>query len=111
MPSRRMRKRYRLEVESTNSTAEATAKTPGFAGGWGRGLPLQGRDLAMIRQAVREDWPTPQPVRDRIVDELMDVFENADARLSIRLVRLFIAMDLSQLRDLERELGEPGGRS
>ena len=97
MASRRQRKRKRLEVEPSTSAGEATAKTPGFAGGWGRGLPRQRGDLAMIRRAVREGWETPQSVKDRVMDELMREFEAADDRQAIRIVRLFIAIDRANI--------------
>ena len=50
MPSRKRRKRHRAE------TTEATGKTPGYCGGWGRGVPVDRADIAMIRRAIREGW-------------------------------------------------------
>ena len=88
MPSRKARKRYRREV-----LAEATGKTPGFAGGWGRGAPVGPEDIALIRQAIREGWQTPMQTKSRAISDLMRFFESAKPREAIRIARLFLLMD------------------
>ena len=93
MPSRKARKRYRREV-----LAEATGKTPGFAGGWGRGAPVGPEDIALIRQAIREGWQTPMQTKSRAISDLMRFFESAKPREAIRIARLFMAMDEQNIR-------------
>lgn len=64
--SRKKRKRDRRR-------AEATAPPPAGKGGWGNGLPISLSDLLLVRRAIREGWPTPQPVRDAVVRDVTDV--------------------------------------
>lgn len=87
MPSRKRRKRHRAE------TTEATGKTPGYCGGWGRGVPVDRADIAMIRQAIREGWLVPDSTKSRAIDDLMKAFETAKPREAIGIARLFMAMD------------------
>lgn len=93
MPSRRRRKRYRRE------TAEATARTPGFCRGWGRGAPVGARDVAMVRRAIREGWQTPEAVQQRALNDLMGVVENGrDDCLALRIVWMLMWLDGLQRR-------------
>jgi hypothetical protein len=88
MPSRKARKRYRREV-----LAEATGKRPGSAGGWGRGVPVDRADIAMIRRAIREGWLVPDSTKSRAIDDLMKAFETAKPRQAIVIAKLFLLMD------------------
>ena len=93
MPSRRRRKRYQRE------TAEATARTPGFCRGWGRGAPIRYRDVAMVRRAIREGWQTPEAVQQRALNDLLDVVVNGrDDWLALRIVWLLMWLDGLQCR-------------
>ena len=87
MSSRRKRKRERR-------IAEATAKIPGTAGGWGQGTPTTNADLLLIRQAIREDWPVPDDVRRAIMEELFQEVDtdSSDVRRFLAIMRVFLAM-------------------
>jgi hypothetical protein len=88
MPSRRKRKRKRLN-------AEATAIEPQKMRGWGRGLPVSGADIKMVRQALREGWPVPQDARVAVVDDLFALLqeEGVSARHLCSVVGVFIEIE------------------
>lgn len=101
MSSRRTRKRERRY-------AEATARTPGFCGGWGEGLPTTWSDWQLVRRAVREGWPVPNHVRDAVVQELGDAVlsnleDGDDFRHGSVLVRLLIGMEAANRRSPSSE--------
>jgi|DEB19_MinimDraft_3_1074340.scaffolds.fasta_scaffold63093_2 hypothetical protein len=82
--SRRRRKRERRQ-------AEAIVKSPRrYTGGWGGGP----EDVGLVRQAVRQDWPTQFHISQRILREMTTALEIApDARTVLRVARLFIEID------------------
>ena len=66
MPSRKKRKRDRRKAEAT-----AKQNLPGKSlGGWGNGLPTSLSDLALLRTAIRQDWPISASVQADIIREL-----------------------------------------
>ena len=84
MPSRKKRRRDRRR-------AEATAKSPILRGGWGRSSEVRPRDLLLIRQAIREGWPTSPEVGAAIIDQVVrSALRAKDARLSIAACRVLI---------------------
>ena len=91
MPSRKKRKRDRRR-------AEATAKAPKTPGGQGVGLPTLRADLVLLRQAINEDWPVPQNVREAIVAELSDEIDSPNVRRFMAVTKVFLAMTRANLR-------------
>lgn len=69
---------------------------PESAGGWGNGLPISLSDMLLVRQAIREDWPVAQPVRNAVVRDLTEVALSSDLssdRYLVAAVKVFIAME------------------
>lgn len=54
--------------------------------------------LRLIRQALREGWPTPDANKPKIVDELLAAFHDKDTKDTerIRLARLLLLLDRTQ---------------
>ena len=91
MPSRKKRKRDRRR-------AEATAQAPKTQGGWGAGLPTSRDDLVLLQQAINEDWPVPDKVRQAIVRELGEEIESSEVRRVLSVARSFLAMSSANTR-------------
>lgn len=91
MPSRKKRKRDRRR-------AEATAQTPKTQGGQGVGLPTSRGDLVLLQQAINEDWPVPDKVRQTIVGKLGDEIDSSNVRRFMAVTRVFLAMTRANLR-------------
>ncbi len=89
--SRKKRKRDRRR-------AEATAKAPKTQGGQGGGIPTSRADLVLLRQAINEDWPVPDKVRQVIVRELGDEIESSEVRWVLSVARSFLAMESANIR-------------
>jgi hypothetical protein len=87
MPSRKKRKRYRLQKP------EATAKEPGSTIGWGNGYPTTRSDLVLLRHAINEDWPVAANVRTAIAKEIVDTHSaTSDSRHHYSTGRVLLAM-------------------
>ena len=106
MASRTKRKRYRQKQ------AKATAAGLQYAGGWGKGAPIQRADLLLVRRAIKERWPVPATTRDEIVARMFELFDEADttnnARLSNSISRLVIEMEVANQRSLLEQLDALG---
>jgi hypothetical protein len=55
-------------------------------------------DLALLRRAIKEDWPVPASVRQSIVEELAGEIETPDVRRLLSVAQTFVAMEESNLR-------------
>lgn len=85
--------------------AEATAKSPGSCGGWGKGVPTKRSDLVLLRRAISEDWPVPENVQRTIVAELGGELRTKDARRFLAVARAFLEMQAANLRALKELTG------
>jgi hypothetical protein len=86
MPYRtRRERRYRRK-------AKAAAAKPQSAGGWGQGSDIRPGDLLLIRKAIREGWDVPAATRYTIAVRMYELFEVADVRMSLAIVRTILAM-------------------
>src|SRR4051812_15065099 len=64
---------------------------------------------ALVRQALREGWSTPDVAKPKIVAELLIPFfeDGADPMLLVRLARLLLLLDQTQFdRDHPEEAGK-----
>jgi hypothetical protein len=95
--SRKKRKRYR-----GNPEASANEYIP--RGGWGSDLPMTRGDWRLVRKAVNQDWDVPQPVRDRICEQLGTAIESRNARLILAAAWAALAMEGANLRELQNLL-------
>ena len=122
MGSRRKRKRYRrftraqgIEASRRGDRPETRAPAPdcpSLTGGWGAAAELWSDvsrgDLVLLRHAVQENWPIPVERRPPIIEALENMIGNTDARRTIGIVRVFLAMDRANL-EAEREEMEQNG--
>ena len=103
--SRKKRIRYYRQT-----LAEAIAHSPGSCGGWGNGLDVSRSDLLLIRPAIREGWPVPRPVKDRVMLNIFHVFDTTESpRMMAAVARAVVAMEAHNQRlDLAAQF-QPSG--
>jgi hypothetical protein len=87
MPSRRKRKRDRRRAEATDTSPEKDLQ-----GDWGADAGLTRSDIALIKRACREDWPTSPENQEAILDELQKTLEQLSGadRLAIAISRFCV---------------------
>ena len=100
MPSRLARKRHRRR----EARLKATAPGPNIfeAWGWGTAAHRVRGDLQLVRQAIRDDWPTSPSARQAIVEAVGQLFDRqcrAPDRTIIAAVRTAIAMEAFNQRE------------
>jgi hypothetical protein len=89
MPSRTKRKRHRRQL------AKATANSPKTAGGWGQGSVTRG-DCRLLRHAIREGWDAPEQVRDLIVDDMMAIFTDDEAKPRLQIAATLAIIEMAR---------------
>jgi hypothetical protein len=64
----------------------------------------------LVRAALKNDWPTPDAAKPKVVEELLAAFfeEGTDPMLRVRLARLLLLLDQTQY---ERDHPEEAGRA
>src|SRR5262245_49474944 len=84
---------------------------------WGQGEELSRSDMRLVRQALRNDWPMPEPVRKLILQRMIDYCDRDHAEgatapdrtviLAARTIASFAKLTLQQqFLDLARERHE-----
>lgn len=75
------------------------------AGGWGQGAPIYRRDLLLVRQSIREGWPTSPEVRKLVARDVVNLTLATDStKMAIAGFRAILAMMKDNLRAQHSEI-------
>src|SRR4051812_39954487 len=97
MPSRRRRKRGRRQAHAGRGDRLPAPVLPGLRRSRVRWRDATPGELRLLLSAICQDWPVPAERRGPIMAEVLAARDGKDARQVLRLARIALAADRSNM--------------